>query len=94
MSATEPSRDRSDTDADHGLPRLPDKVSDSFAHMTSDSPSSYLIESQIEMLGRLGNGRSRRQRIMGKTVAWIMLAPFLFALAYLLVTLIGSLISL
>ena len=42
-------------------------------YMTSDSPSGYLVESEIAMLGRLGSGPTRRARVMGRTFAAAML---------------------
>jgi hypothetical protein len=42
-------------------------------YMTSDSPSGYLVESEIAMLGRLGSGSTRRSRIFGRTLAGAML---------------------
>lgn len=42
-------------------------------YMTSDSPSGYLVESEIAMLGRLGSGATRRARIFGRTLATAML---------------------
>jgi hypothetical protein len=42
-------------------------------YMTSDSPSAYLVESEIAMLGRLGSGPTRRARVLGRTFAAAML---------------------
>jgi hypothetical protein len=44
--------------------------------MTSDSPSGYLVESEIAMLGRLANGATRRSRIVGRIVAGTLLVAF------------------
>ena len=42
-------------------------------YVTSDSPSGYLVESEIAMLGRLGSGPTRRSRIFGRTLAAALL---------------------
>lgn len=42
-------------------------------YMTSDSPSGYLVESEIAMLGRLGGGSTPRKRIIGRLFAASML---------------------
>ena len=42
-------------------------------YMTSDSPSGYLVESEIAMLGRLGSGATRRARVMGRIFAVTLL---------------------
>ncbi|HEX6686773.1 MAG TPA: hypothetical protein VF062_28670 [Candidatus Limnocylindrales bacterium] len=44
--------------------------------MTSDSPSGYLVESEIAMLGRLGGGGSRRRRVLGRVLAVALLVAF------------------
>jgi hypothetical protein len=45
-------------------------------YMTSDSPSGYLVESEIAMLGRLGRGSTRRARISGRIFAIVLLVAF------------------
>lgn len=45
-------------------------------YMTSDSPSGYLVESEIAMLGRLGSGPTRRARVVGRILAATMLVAF------------------
>jgi len=42
-------------------------------YMTSDSPSGYLVESEIAMLGRLGSGPTRRARVVGRIFAVTLL---------------------
>lgn len=54
--------------------------SDALAFMTSDSPSGYLVESEIAMLGRLGRGRSRKARILGRIAAVLLLLPILLGI--------------
>jgi hypothetical protein len=46
-------------------------------YMTSDSPSGYLVESEIAMLGRLGSGGTRRARILGRILAITLLVAFI-----------------
>jgi hypothetical protein len=50
-------------------------------YMTTDSPSGYLVESEIAMLGRLGSGSTRRARVFGRIFAATLLIalvlPFL-----------------
>lgn len=45
-------------------------------YMTSDSPSGYLVESEIAMLGRLGSGPTRRARVSGRILAAALLVAF------------------
>ena len=45
-------------------------------YMTSDSPSGYLVESEIAMLGRLGSGSTRRARVSGRILAATLLVAF------------------
>ncbi|WP_117208770.1 hypothetical protein [Allorhizocola rhizosphaerae] len=58
------------------LPEPDDAIrrSDGLAYMTADSPSPYLIESEIAMLGRLGRGGTPRARLMGRIAAIFLLA--------------------
>jgi len=42
-------------------------------YVTSDSPSGYLVESEIAMLGRLGSGPTRRARVTGRIFAATLL---------------------
>jgi hypothetical protein len=42
-------------------------------YVTSDSPSPYLVESEIAMLGRLGSGPTRRARTFGRILAATLL---------------------
>ena len=45
-------------------------------YVTSDSPSGYLVESEIAMLGRLASGPTRRARIFGRILAGSLLILF------------------
>ena len=50
-------------------------------YMTSDSPSGYLVESEIAMLGRLASGPTRRARVLGRIVAFTLLVAFVVPMA-------------
>jgi hypothetical protein len=53
---------------------------DALAYRTADFPSGYLVESEIAMMGRLGSGRSRRARILGRIAAVLLLVPILLGI--------------
>jgi hypothetical protein len=59
-------------------------------YMTSDSPSGYLVESEIAMLGRLGSGGSRRARMIGKILALTLLIAFVTPIVMTLVQLLSG----
>jgi hypothetical protein len=59
-------------------------------YMTSDSPSGYLVESEIAMLGRLGSGGTRRARILGRVVAFTLLVAFVVSFAAGLIQIFGA----
>jgi hypothetical protein len=50
-------------------------------YMTTDSPSGYLVESEIAMLGRLASGPTRRARIFGRIFALTLLVAFVVPMA-------------
>lgn len=54
--------------------------SDALGYRTADFPNGYLVESQIAMMGRLGSGRSRRARILGRIAAVLLLVPILLGI--------------
>jgi hypothetical protein len=54
--------------------------SDALGYRTSDFPSAFLVESQIAMMGRLGSGRSRRARILGRIAAVMLLVLILLGI--------------
>ncbi len=58
------------------MPEPDDEIrhSDGLAYVTADSPSPYLVESEIAMLGRLGRGGTPRARLMGRIAAIFLLA--------------------
>jgi len=64
------------------LPEEHDAVrhADALEYRTADFPSGYLVESQIAMMGRLGSGRSRRARILGRIAAVLLLVPILLGI--------------
>jgi hypothetical protein len=53
---------------------------DAWTYMTTDSPSPYLFESKIEMLGRLSGARTPRQRFFARLFAMLVLLPVLIAI--------------
>ena len=64
------------------------------AYMTSDHPSPYLLESQMEMLGRMGRGATPRRRFFARLFAALALLPFLVPLMVGIIKLMGRVIQL
>lgn len=64
--------------------------SDGLAFMTSDSPSGYLVESEIAMLGRLGRSDDPARRFYGKIAAVILLLVMAIPIFFLLLTILRS----
>lgn len=50
---------------------------DPLEYMTSDHPSPYLFESQVAMLGRMGDGWTPRRRFFARLFASLALLPLL-----------------
>jgi hypothetical protein len=55
----------------------PIRQHESLRYVTTDSPNSYLVESEIAMLGRLGNGGTPQARTKGRAVAAVLLVLIL-----------------
>lgn len=58
------------------------------AYMTSDHPSPNLLESRMDMLGRMGRGTTPRRRFFARLFAALALLAFLAPLAWGLIQLV------
>lgn len=74
--------------SDPDKPNRPDTgpPTDPLKFRTADSPSPYLFESKVEMLGRLAEARTPRARLATKALVWMILLAMLVSILWSIIS--------